>query len=338
MTQVTDKDLNGVAALSGSGSISNDYALLGKGLKGRLAAYNYKIIRKSKEMIFLRTKINQVYEYQTERYKYSDLPKGLDKYKIENKVIKDGSCLIIKLGDTYYACNYVAIQWDIYNWPTQVKILEPRSSVLNGKEVSTNDPNVWLIRNNAKFISVFPFIFRLVDQMEKTLFQLEKNLLASAPKGIINPKNGTLSTIQDNEGAIEEAMEDIAKSENTFFFLNSQENYEMSRENGEQIFIPLQLEDRTDTLIKQYLFLKEELKEMIGGIPNMIKKAERVQNGELQGQDSFAASSRQHGFNVREVDIKAINEKFNINIKLEYQSDNREDEEEQLPPSKEEGE
>ncbi len=318
-TIVKEKDLNRVDYLNGSSQIDKDGNTVLTGLKGALGKYGGKFSFKT-EMYFIWSKKRQIYKYLVEQFEYKNLPKGLTKYRIEHKNIMNGSVLIYKLGEEYYALNYKTLKFNIYDEPRKVKIVETRS-VLNGKVIDLqNDKNAVIYRDNQEMVSTLNDVYRYLHSMEKVLFQMEKNITASAPKGIINLKDMNLAFEENEDNPEKQALERIINSQDTFYVLKSKAliNKDINNDNEEPIFIPLQLEDRIDSLIKQYSFLKEEVKEMIGSRMNILNgKRERLITGEINSQNDLPNSATQHAYNIRMIDLEKINKLFGLNIILE---------------------
>lgn len=327
-TQIGEEDLNLVDQYNGSGSVSAKTELVfnaqGESLKGALKKYNGSFSMFD-ELQFIHQQKRQLFEYQTERYDYIALPLGLDKYKIEKKVIEDGSVLIVKVVDEYYALKYVIDTTDIYDEPRKVRVNEPKSS-LHNKVYDLANGDAIIIRNNQYRSVAFADAYRFIRVMEKTLYQMEKNLHTSAPKGLLNLKNAEIAWEEDGDSPYKDSMEMMINSPNTFFVIRnkSTDEQQLTADNSEPLYIPIEMTDRTDTLIKNYTFYKEQVKEIVGaGMNVLLGKKERVVTDELANQQSFANATFQHAFNIRKIDIEKFNKAFGENVEIVQQSDGR---------------
>ncbi len=329
ITEVVEDDLNLVDKMNGVGSIASKGTVFSNAgrLKGALDSYGGSF-SKEDELIFLRSQEQKIYEYKTEQFNYLNLPKGLDKYRIETKILNNGYVGIIKHGDSFLAVNYTIKDFNIYNEPETVIINEPKSKLFNGKKYKFTDKTIGMIRDNIYGTSIFRRAYRLMSAMEKILFQIEKNITRSAPKGILNLKNNSIEFSEPKDDTTKGSMENIINGQDTFYTLRSQSDYDMKNDNDEELFIPIELTDMSASLITQYSFFKEELKELIGAEMNIVQKKERLVTDEVNKQQGVTNATRQHALNVRERDIKVINEIFNLNIELEVQADEIEEPEE----------
>ena len=333
---VDNDDLNAIDNLNGNSSISSKGPVFnisnGDILKGALDKYN-KGFSKYTELQFILGMKSMIYEYQVERFEYENFPDGLDKYRLETKIVNNGSVLVTKFLNKFYAVNYTTENFNMYEEPMTVIVNEPKS-LLNGKKIDLNDNGV-IIRNNHDKRVLYMNCFRFLKQMEKILYQIEKNLFSSAPKGIVNLKGSELSFADDNDNPERDSYEKMINGENTFYVIKSKDigSTNLGDDNGDNMFIPIELTDRTDSLIKNYTFLKEQLKEMIGSESNTdVNKKERLITDEVKGQQNLATSILQHAFNIRKVDIERLNSFYGTNLTIELQSDERDEEVDDVLP------
>lgn len=322
ITEVTAEDLNGIDFMNGQGNVSKKGQTVNVAFKGALAKYNGTFSQYD-EILFIRNILDQLYEYQTERFIYKGLPKGLTKYRLESKLIENGSAVFVKINDNYVVANYSVDTFNMYNEPVIVRITEPKSPILNGKVVDLRSDLGHLIRNNERRTTILTKAQRYIKSMEKVLFQIEKNITSSAPKGIINLKNADIEFNEVNQAPVKNSMEQMINGQDTFYALRSKsiDDYDATGDNNEEIFIPIELTDRTESLIQNYTFLKENLKELVGASLNVHQKKERAIQDEISGQQGFSTSARQHAYNIRLNDIEEVNEKFGLSISIEYQPD-----------------
>lgn len=329
-TTVKNEDLNGIDALNGKGSVSQR-DLLTMGLKGALNGY-LSFSQINDEFLWVQNQKEQIIEFRTEQLIYENLPKGLTKYRIEQKNIENGSVAIVKVLDNYYAVNYVQQEYNIYREPAIIKINEPKSEILHNKTFNVLNGEAVIIRDNMNMKPVFTRVARYIKATEKVLFQIEKNLTSSAPKGILNLKNMEFDESQD--GSTKKAMENVINGQDTFYVIRAIRNEEgevdtnVMLENEEDIYIPIELTDRTEALWKNYLNLKEQIKEVIGALVNgNIGKKERQITTEVDSQQGMAESAKNHTINIRIEDWNNFNEVFGENVQVIMVDEGDEEEE-----------
>lgn len=327
--EVTEKDLNAIDAMNGVASINNnEFPIVnanGEGLKGALAIYNGSF-SKYEKMMFIATKKRQLFEYQTERFNYEGLPKELNKYRLEQKTIENGSVLVIKEKGKFYALQYTVISRNIYKEPIKVIVNEPLSS-LNRKIYDISKGEGVIFRSNIDRKPLLSEAWRFIRIAESILYHIEKNIKSSAPKGIINPKDTELAFEEDTDSPERDSFEAMINNDNTFFVIKSKSSEDSSMFNGneEKMFIPIELTDRTEMLIKNFAWVEAQLDKLIGALaPTMNTKKERLTTGENEN-NGISTAQRQHAYNIRKIDIDSINDLYKLNIVINYQSDDREE-------------
>lgn len=337
MTTVKEDDLNGIDGLNSSASVNtkdglpalNDDGTMLKGALSKLSIYQGQL-RALEEQQWIQTTKNQLFDLQAMNFKYNNLPEELDIIRIETKPFENGSAAWIRVFEKLFVVNYSIEEFNLYEEPTQIKVLEPKAPAIDGK-IFTIGNNCSIFRNNPKMISFYQKAYRFLKGMEKTLFQIEKNLTASAPKGLINPKNNKLSTSfeEDNENPMQNSLELIANGQNTFYVLKAGDDINAMQDDN-PIWIPMELTDRTENLIKNYTFFKEQLKELLGESQNIHQKKERVNTEELEQQKGLAEKTKLAMFETRRIDIERINKVFGTNIQIELVEDEEEEPKENM--------
>lgn len=334
-TQITSDDMNAIDFMNGSGSVSSKDTIVvnadGESLKGALAKYN-STFSQYDEIQFIEMVRRQLFEFQIERFKYNNLPEGLDKFRLERKTIEHGSSLIIKVAEQFFSVRYSIIDFNMYDEPAIVKINEPKNKLLNGKQYDLrgSKPEAVIFRNNQFMKPALTEAYRLIRLLEKIMYQIERNLVVSAPKGILNLKNNKLAFEEDGDAPLRDSLENIATGQNTFFVLKSVDTSSRNAfaNNDEQIWIPMEFDDRTANLIMNYSFVKEQLKEIVGGQMNILNgKKERLITDEVNKQQAFPNATMKHAFNIRQRDIEKLNSAYGTNISIEMEEDDSDVEE-----------
>lgn len=328
--EVTADDMNGIDYVNGEGKVNKKANTINVMFKGALAKYNNSFSQYD-EMQFIKGILDQIYEYQIERFEYANLPEGLTKYRLESKILENGSAMVIAVNGEYHAVNYSVETTNLYNEPVLTSILEPKAPMLDGVKVDLRSGKAVIIRNNEKRETVLPKILRFVSAMEKILFQIEKNITSSAPKGILNLKNTEMEFNEENNSPEKNSMEHVINGQDTFYVLRTKtgEDYDAMGDNEDSLFIPVELTDRTDTLIKNYTFMKEQIKEIVGAAMNIHQKKERAITDEIGSQQGFSVSAKQHAYNVRVQDLDTLNKTFGLSVQIEFQLDTPPEDEEQ---------
>lgn len=339
--EVTTKDLNTIDKMNSTGSadravitpVMENGKITWKTLKGALSDYTSSLAPYD-ELQFIEGVKTGMYSFLTEQYDYEGLPEGLDKYRVEQKVIEDGIVYIVEDGGIYYAVRATVNTWNIYKEPVSIIVNEPLSK-LNGRKYIVGK-TAFMIRDNIKRVSKFTLAYRYIRQMEKTLFQLEKNLLSSAPKGLIDTRLGDIEWGEEFQPSLKNSMEVIINSQDTFYAIKIPKGSSTNLADLPQqdIFIPIELTDRTDSLIKNFTFLKEQLKELLGAdLNSILGKKERMITTEVNNQQELSTKTELHGFKIREIDWNTFNEVTGNNVRIILVDEEDEEAEE---PDKEE--
>lgn len=333
--EVKTSDLNGVDYLNGRGTISKKGELPptqedGTTLKGALSNYN-GVFSTYQEQQWISNFINDLFSLQAMNFKFNGLPSELDITRIERKPFDSGSSAWVKIAGKIYVVNYTIKEFNLYNEPTHIAVNEPKAENINGMEfVIGKDCEIY--RNTLSSMSVFDKVYRYINTLEKILFQIEKNLLTSAPKGILNIKQNKLESAFATEGenSVKKSFEVMINGEDTFYMLKRGDGYDPLDADNE-MWTPIELTDRTDTLIKNYTLMKEQIKETMGESPNIHQKKERTITDEVDQQKGLSEKVLRGMFEVRKIDLEKINKTFGTNISIELLQDEIEE------PMEEEG-
>lgn len=321
----TAEDLNGIAHLNAKGVVQTKDGIpplkegrsLGPLLNQKIAQHNAKIDN-LETLAWLEMVKNQLFDLQVMNFEYENLPEELDIIRVEKKLYEKGSTAWIRVDGTIYVVNYVQKEWNLYNEPTAIQVVEPKAESLNGRLFNVADGDVVIFDNNPYRQASFLNIQRYIRGLERTLYQIEVNLTKAAPKGLILPKNNKLETAfsEDGENPMADSLEWAINSEQTFYVLKGGEDVNLM-EGQDQIFIPIELTDRTELLIKNFTFFKEQIKEAMGEAINIHQKKERVNSDEMAQQRGMAEKIKQSMFKCREIALDKINKTFSTNITIQ---------------------
>lgn len=320
-TTVTDEDLNLIDAMNGSGSLSQ-YDETTLTLKGALNAYN-KGLTQIAEWNYIISQRELIVTFRTEMFEYENLPKPLNKYRVEQKLIDNAQVALVKVSETYLIVRFSALTFNIYGEPVLIKVNDPLSSI-HGKTFNIAENQAVVIRDNMFRTPLLNKVSRLLSNMEKTLFQIEKNLTSSAPKGIVTTGNYEFDGMGDD--VQKQGLEQIVNGQDTFYTMTTTENYDPLKPDPTQLFTPVELTDRTETLWKNYNNFKEQVKEIIGSMTNSnVEKRERTVVNEIDGQQGLSKATALHGYNIRVNDWNIANEVFGLNVQVSLVSQHEED-------------
>jgi hypothetical protein len=334
-TEINGKDLNGVDALNGRGAIASKGTLQNfdtylKGAFNPLSKFGVYDIDINKERNFIQTLLSQCLYFITEKFEYKNLPYPLTKYRIEDKLLNNGMVGILKLNDYYWAVNVVYASdsndfgLNIYNEPTQVKVIEPRSFVLNGKLFNVGE-DIFIIRNNLNRTPFHNSVIRFIYSMNETLNAIDQSSKISMDKLFLSPS----TTLGAEEGSNANTLEEAFNSSRLIHQLAIDLNYKDAENKihpeesilqsiATEKVIHFKLTDRLKELIQLYSFHKELLKEVIGAGVNIVNgKKERMITDEIETQQSISDEMLRHFLNIRKNDYELLNKKFGTNIQID---------------------
>lgn len=323
-TQVTARDLNLIDKMNGTGQVSkkgmqpvNEF---GQTLKGALNKYQSNL-NINKEQQWIKSTIDMFYTYQTEMFNYTNLPVELDKYRLEYKTLTNGSSAIVKINGKLYACNYTAKEFNMYAEPTIIQINEPKS-LLHQKIYDVYEGEAVLFKNNYVMSSTFTQVYRELEDLEKVLYKIEQNTMCAGKKYLMNATKGSIAVSPDNT-PLSNSLNEFLLSQNMAGEWHGAEGF-TSKENA---FFEIENVDNIDNLIRVYTFLKENIKEKLGGEINIHQKKERVITDEVENQQGLSVNINKERFGIRKICVEQLNEKFGTNIKIELSQEPEENNE-----------
>jgi uncharacterized protein YnzC (UPF0291/DUF896 family) len=268
-----------------------------------------EILHQSK--LFIWQKKNEIVSNITEFWEYENLP--VDKYNFEKKLLDNGVLAAYKVADEILFSPFTVDKYDIYDRPLEIEINEKTEYAkikLGIKKFAT-------IRSEISEQGIYPRILRYLNIMEKVLYALEDNLTSAKPKGILVTNGAKINSPTNQDVA--EGLESIVNSQNTFFEVNMSdiENVNNFSFDGNGLWIPIELRDRSEELIRYYNFLNEKLKELFGlGVNILSSKKERLVTDEIDQQQKVSNANILHMYNIRKTDIENINKVLKTNIKI----------------------
>lgn len=321
----TQYDFNGPIPLVKDNTLNHMFP------KGYTTKANLK--KDSRKYITIYNIWQQCIQIIAEHWDYEGLPEGLNKYIIEKMLNENGSVAWFKKYGKIYALPYTIKDKNLYGSPVKV------TTKSDATDFNANEVTEFVIMNDTlDQIPLFNKIIAAVEASVSTLMELNKNLYAAAPKGLMIEELNS----DDNNG-VTDSLNTMIKSSQTFFsFKMSSEaindfQQRISNNKGSQVYIPIELRDRTEELIKQYLFWQQHIKEIMGlDVDFNLDKPERKIVGEIATQQGKSYFINEHRFNMRKMAIDEINKKLgtNITIKLneiETNSLNGNDNQEEKP-------
>lgn len=264
----------------------------------------------------------------TSHFEYKGLPDEIKPHHIENILNKEGSGAFVKLNDKYVIVNYDTKKTNIYGEATNITISLPNKHY---DKKNFKADNFVIMCNNTQKSSTFNDTIQYLEGQYSALEALRRNNVTSQPKGIFLQKSFT-----DENGTmkpIEMSLNAVAEGTNTFYtlsFADSELKYQksMTMDNGiKDFFIPIEFTDRTDNLIKEVQFWKNEIYEQIGLKVNLsMDKKEKLITSEIQSNSSNSDDILDNKLKVRQSACDEINKKFGLNISVELKTDELEQE------------
>lgn len=285
------------------------------GILGKITFGNYSF-KFAEERLFIWNAWNAAKEFISEQWEYKNLPEGLDKYLLEGLLQDSGIMYWVKVLGDIYLVNATPEKLDFYGNPKTVRVNEP-DSFIDGIETEYFAP----IRNNMAKSSTIIRVARFIRGMERTLFQIEKNLTVAAPKGLLRIGKDSVESLTNN--AVADSLEAFVNGEDTFaqIVIDNKDDPSWQDEvtSGEQkeVFIPIELKDRITELVSTFTTFKELYKEAMGaGNSLMTGRKERSLVGEIETQLALSDVAAQHMFNIRKTDLELANKRLGTNMQI----------------------
>lgn len=359
-SEVTEKDLNDIDMLNGNASVTYNqiYPMEdGKFPKGAASP-----LKNKSQLISLfddlssnlaSAKLTIITLYQSfidlaiTSLEWEGLPDDIDKFQLEYGLLTQGVIGILPIYNTYYVVNVLVDNENNKNddffktnknfmnlgyLPTYVKVAPfdvTFGKILNDHKLIVGQ-DIFLIRNNTHMQGMLIKINRFLEGLEKTLYQIEKNLVTASPKIIFfdhaQSQNADTYTFEENLNA-------KLTSENTAILMNFEADLlaRLKETVLKAPFVPLELQDRIGDLIQSWTYFKNEIKEIFGfDVLQLGGKKERALNAEIDTSNSLSKQYLKHRIEIRNNDIKAFNSAYSFNISCK---DANEQEENQIQES-----
>lgn len=249
-----------------------------------------------------------------ELVEYKNLP--FSKYILEYPLRYNGIVGIIKIKNgAWKVLNVTIPQEDIdYNFaelPKYVQVAERDSNYDMLKNIKFEvNKNIVVVRNNLFQNNDYIQCRRYLWDLEKILFYFEKNNAVSLPKAMM------ISDLNKSDKLTEQWRNFVKGSQTLDFMWVNSDLLNVLRSNGfRNPWIPMQFEDKTRQLVENFNFIFERLKELFGfDTMNLNGKKERVTTQEVNVSNSMASYNLKHLINIRNEDLKAMKQVFNLDV------------------------
>lgn len=256
----------------------------------------------NKKWYFITNIINQAIAVISEQFDYFGLPDELNKYRIEEKLIRDGRAFMIYDDDQFYFVSATVSKTNIYNEATEIKINEPKWE--HNKKTYTEFVE---FTNDNSGQGIYNQLIQTVNSYIDCLSAMARDLDVSQPFGIV------LGDKQNNKQTLE-LLNNMRNKKNVWLPYNVNKDDEdlinrLSRQGADNPFIiETSLTSQTDNIIKQVNFWDNQFNKIIGIPLSNLFKAERVIQAEVQSQQGVSEFIRENRFNKRQLALSKCKE------------------------------
>lgn len=247
----------------------------------------------------------------TNMFQYEGLPKEIDLIGYERKLVQNGSVYIVKYKDKFLAVNGVGIEWDIYDNPTAIKIVEPRSTA-NNKILK--EGNFVEIKANSQRLSINMLYSWIIEKLSATFHRLGIETFSTLPKFVML---GGFFDLNDDLQTSAENQEQFLKGSHMI----SQYVFDLdSASHGtapikEQAFVDLTTEDRRGQTNANYEYLFNQLKDCLGITQNGgFSEKERTTTDHVESAQGINEIIKTEGLLCRTLGWDKANEILGTNV------------------------
>jgi len=279
---------------------------------------------------------NMFIQQTIELLKYKNLPKGLDKYKLETILNNNGLVGIINVDDLFIAVtvfnsleenkNKEKEARDHYRYfsgarPNFVKIIGDYPTILKPIIKAKNnkflvDKDIFVIRNDLYCHSSLILIGRYLQDWLIILNQFEQNITKALPKALfVSDSNANL-----NESILKQTLNNFANNTDSFqpIILDQSLLDKMVSMGLKTPYIPIQFQDATIMLKGLNDYFVNKIKEILGHKTLQVSdKQQRLLTGEIESASTLSDFNLEHKVNLRNIDLEVFNEAFNLKVKVE---------------------
>lgn len=306
-SKITEKDLPAVKFLnrkSFSGQIYSepifeDYLIEGKGEDG-----------------YIWNLICQIRNWHFSKFKYNNLPKGLNKTVLENNLLVYGRVALFKYGDGYKSFPFKIDTVDMDGFPKNITVYAPgdlnyEKKLTVGKNaviiVNNNDGLIFTINNSPFFGPIWRVWSLIMDVVN-----------AKKAMGITYKINIPRIAIMDVEPEERELLRASLENVDFLFDYDAKGYATEGRLKGDVVNNIFQTESRITDMTTNFQNYLEILYTALGinHNPNNNKK-ERQINMEVQSNNQILTSQIETELEVREQRFEIFNEIFNENVIIE---------------------
>lgn len=241
-------------------------------------------------------------------FKYNGLPETIPKRDLELLIQIDGACCVTEInGDLYAFGGGFGGEPNVYYMPTIFTVSNP---ALNFSKNLVIDEDCIIINNDSLYIGIMPLLNRYINLLVENDISLT---LASINTRLINVLTATTDTTRESAKIFLEHIKDgdLSIIGDTSLFGETDLN-SLSLQTGKTNTI-------TD-LIELEQYTKASLYNEIGLNANYNMKRESLNSAESQLNDDALYPFIDDMLNCRKKAIEKINNKYNTNITIDYNS------------------
>lgn len=267
-----------------------------------------------KKWYFIYNIVNQAIEVIEEQWDYQGLPDELDKYRIENKLIKNGSGYMVKINNTFVFVNGTVKETNIYDEATEIEVNETNWNFDNTR---FKDGDFIEFTSELSKQGIYNLLIQTVNSYIDCLQAMARDLSIMQHFGIV------LNSSKDNTQMMT-LLNAMKNKENVWLSYNLDANDEdlikkltnVNRDNP--LILETSLKSETENIIKQTNFWDNQFNKIVGIPLSALEKAERVIQAEVQSQQGVSEFIREHRLNKRKLAIEKCNKKWGTNWSVDY--------------------
>lgn len=252
------------------------------------------------------TALNKILLKTQEMFKYKNLPAEIDSYRLEYMLQKNARLLFFKYNNVFYCLNgtYTGKN-NAYGEFTHFLITNPFINL--NKSYKIGDEGI-IIKNDSLEMGLVNLLNTDVNLLTEIYITMVLNVFNIRKNKMIVAKDKKSLTSAENYIQKIENGEDVILSDSKFFdddlkIINTQSQNQTTQE-----------------LIELNQYIKSTIYNQIGLNLNYNMKRERLTQKEVASNEEILYPLIDNMLNSRKTALKEINQKFNLNIKVELNS------------------
>ena len=288
---------------TGTGANLNEYSLLNSEISIETSGFSPGLLTSSSQ--FIQSKIGLIKNIQTSKFEYF-VDKKFDIEILERMLLFFGKVAIWKPGKNFLFDNFSVEKWGPNSVPLKVRIHREKKDVLLevGKDVVICYSDCGFLFGKILLGPIVRLWSRL-HNLERCYIELNKNMMLS---------NNKIAVPINSSDEVVNALSQDFLSSNPVIKISADGGLAGSRDNKIDNLI-IRMEDRTESLIKTYNFIWNQILEEIG-IESIIDKAERKLNSEVNAENQIPKFINENQLDFRLKALKEVNKLFKKNYSV----------------------